>query len=456
MSERARRDAAGHGRRIAWATAFLLLGASLPRRATAQVIAPREYAIDASQTLVLSHSRALGMGGAYATLGATNPASYGARGMYHRRPAQFGMPFGFLLPGAFAADDFFNNGQGGGLGGSINAARFFDLGLGFLVKDGGFGVKGQLLSFDVASRDGALGASPPVEVQLQTVQAGGGYALYGGALVFGVGLRYVALTVQDAEDDIDLLELRGVGAELGATLRPHGRRYRVAASLRTAVEASPEDGTGTGNVGGFAIPSRVSLPWEGRIGAAYQFGPRPLNRRYDPPKRVGERIEARMRAEPPPGISTEGELEDAIDGATDDEERYIHQVRFDRYDALPRRYVLLAADLAFVGAVDDAVGIDAFLDRQARPRGQRTTIALHVGMEGEPWENRLKLRAGLYTEPARNAAASTRVHGTGGFDLRLFRWALLGPTRPFDFRASFTFDAASSYLDLGVGFGLWR
>ncbi len=438
---------------VAWA---LLLAGSYALPVSAQSITPRGYSVDASQTLVLAGSRELGMGGAYAALaddvsGAPlNPAAYSSRAAYQRDWFEWSIAFGILFPGAFRNDDFFNNGLPRGTGLEIESSVFFDFGFGLVFGDGGGGVLVRRQTYTVPQGPDA----PNVTVQLDTAHVGGGYSFFDGALNFGAGVRVASLTLTIPGDD-DPLALAGAGVELGATLRPHRARWRVAGTLRSPVYGQPSDPERTGFVAGFAVPARVELPWEGRVGAAYQFGPRILNRRFDPPKEVEDVIEARLRANPPDGVSDEDALDDAIDDAVDEAEDAIDAARFEAYEALPRRYLLVSADLAITGAVDNAIGVDAFLDRQARPRGVDPTVAFHLGVEGEPWRNRLKLRAGFYTEPPRNQRADLRMHSTGGFDLRLFRWALFEHD-PWDFRLTFTYDVAPQYLDLGLGVGFWH
>src|SRR5690606_13856454 len=126
------------------------------------------------------------------------------------------------------------------------------------------------------------------------------------------------------------------------------------------------------------------------------------------------------------------------------------------FEDMPRRYVLLAADLILYGRVPGAIGIDAYIDQERRRRAERTSVGFRVGIEGEPWRNRVKLRAGSYVEPGRNSGVRPRTHFTAGFDIRLFRWAPFGPDSPWDFRLGPSLDVARDYLDLGLGLGFWH
>jgi hypothetical protein len=61
----------------------------------------------------------------------------------------------------------------------------------------------------------------------------------------------------------------------------------------------------------------------------------------------------------------------------------------------------------------------------------------------------MKVRGGTYLEPSRFRRSFYRVHGTAGFDVRLFdiwRWSV---------RGTGTVDLAPRYFNWGIAFGLW-
>src|SRR5690606_31243543 len=105
--------------------------------------------------------------------------------------------------------------------------------------------------------------------------------------------------------------------------------------------------------------------------------------------------------------------------------------------------------------VENAIGVDAFLEQVRRGRTTRTTPSFALGMEAEPLRDRVKLRIGTYLEPARNLGTTFRMHGTGGLDVRVFRWALF-EDEPWDFRLGFVFDIARDYTNVGLTFGFWH
>lgn len=243
-----------------------------------------------------------------------------------------------------------------------------------------------------------------------------------------------------------------------------------------------------------ALPERVVQPLEIRVGGAYQFGPRPLNFRSFEAKDVEGRLlrELRMRqceraleqvvyeyemagrrlipgslqcprlavrprdeawlaAEEELQEQEEDELDDQIDDAEDERDARIFALR----DRLPRERYLLTGSLIFLGGVDNSVGLDAFFDQQRRDHRGRASFSFRLGFEMEPWANRLKVRGGMYLEPARTEFRP-RLHATGGFDFRLFRWDLFGKVDPFDVYVGINVDGARDYRTWGLSVGLWH
>jgi hypothetical protein len=69
----------------------------------------------------------------------------------------------------------------------------------------------------------------------------------------------------------------------------------------------------------------------------------------------------------------------------------------------------------------------------------------------------MKLRAGSYLEPASSSFSNLRLHGTVGFDLKLFHWSVFGALEEFDaFSLSTAVDGAKNYLNTSFSLGLWH
>lgn len=455
-----------------------------------------DYNVEPVTGPVLASGRIVGLGGAYTALatgidGAPwNPASYGSRVLWEVDWFEYDVSFGVLLPGRFSSNDFFNNGRGRGLG----VEEFLFLDTGIRLQFGRFGVGGLAHNQSYVVREGGR----TTEVSLLWGHYGAAWMFFEGQLVAGFGARTASL--QLLEGGSELVDFVGTGPEAGALLRLEGQPWRLGVAARTPVQSTalPTRGVtqtdGVSVASGMVLPQGVYLPWEFQVGVALQLGKRPLNRKWRPPvdreselrarlalrgcvrerrqlarelERRGERLAPTDACPSLPRRPTDvdfwreehalrnrelGELEQALEDIREAEE-----IKRDRaYEQLPRQHWLLSMDAIFVGPSPNAVGIDAFIDQERRRAGQSTTVGVRLGMETEPWLHRLKVRAGSYLEPSRNAGVAPRVHGTVGLDFRLFRWDMFGLVKPFTTRISATSDVAPRYWDFGVGFGFWH
>ncbi len=231
------------------------------------------------------------------------------------------------------------------------------------------------------------------------------------------------------------------------------------------------------------MPSQVALPWDVNVGLAVQLG-RPFNPRWIDPAEALAQLDrfveyrkrerarnrrARIRRAMAAG-STEGAATQAVDAEIEGEETLdaIHLDRAeralrlhlkDRYKALQRFYVLISSSLLITGPVENAVGVESFLQGRVQRSGEKVTFSPRLGVESEVVPGWLTLRAGTYGEPTRfdRAGARARLHGTTGLDLKLFPWTVFGL---FDdgthWRVSGALDAARRYFSWGVSIGVWH
>ncbi len=117
----------------------------------------------------------------------------------------------------------------------------------------------------------------------------------------------------------------------------------------------------------------------------------------------------------------------------------------------------LVVDLVVDGVVADGYALEPLLDGRVVPRGRATTVSPHVGAQVEVMSNRLRLRAGSYLEPSRTELSGDRLHGTGGFELRLIKVKALKGFIDFDLKWEAGLDAAPRYLNLAwLGIGFWQ
>jgi len=131
--------------------------------------------------------------------------------------------------------------------------------------------------------------------------------------------------------------------------------------------------------------------------------------------------------------------------------RMTHGPRHD--DPTGPLFVQFAFDVSLVGPLRDVTSLEAWTRDQVQSVDTPATLALATGLELEPLPHSLRIRTGVYTEPARARVSlqGTRLHGTLGLDIALFelprgrwRWTL----QP-------VVDASSLGIRPVLGVGLW-
>jgi hypothetical protein len=197
-----------------------------------------------------------------------------------------------------------------------------------------------------------------------------------------------------------VLGTAGVGYEAGVLVKPIRQGYRIAAAVKSPIDAQLAAQPGV-------AASTVHVPWEVAFGLAYQFGPRTLN----PPLVTAREVARRGTGHWQP---TDAELDQAA------------QELFRRYQESQRWYLLLSTELSVIqGGGPVGLSGQTAMDRPA--------ISPRLGLESEVVPHYLRLRTGSYYEPALIAGTQSRVHGTGGLDVKLFKWSLFGLLAPFNY-----------------------
>ena len=176
-------------------------------------------------------------------------------------------------------------------------------------------------------------------------------------------------------------------------------------------------------LGKLEVPSAVNIPWSFGVGGAYKlWGERPLN------------VRPAYGVVPIPADSVA-----------------IEQV--------PRRYLLVTADLVLTGTTDQGIGVQGWLEQQVDPAGRSVTLSVRAGAEGEVVPNWLLLRAGSYFEPSRFEGRFGRLHGTAGFDVKVpvpLKQLGVELGRRIDLQLTGVADVADGYWNMAIGVGLWR
>lgn len=358
---------------------------------------------DFFQGPVISSHRVVGLGGAYVGI------AYGADGHLVN-------PAAFALRDPFVADDHFDwdvalswlNVAGGdvdltqsGRGGDFEKVQLLQGGANLKFGRHGFGVHLMTQRWTVRIN---VDGEPVVGEYVQTF-GGTGYAFNfrQGELVCGI-VPFLGKSALEVDGE-EVVAVEGAGGLVGCVWGPFDTRWRLGATLRTAVVGQETSGDETR--AGTLVPDGIAIPAELTWGASYMFGPRDYNVR--PTFGYAE-------SPPPRNIA--------------------------------REYVLVSADIVLTGASPNAFGVESFLQSDLQRSGENPTVGVRAGAESEVVADWLTLRGGGYFEPSRFKAWVGRYHGTAGLDLKVpVGW---------DFKLSSSADIALDYFNFGVGVGFWH
>lgn len=465
------------------------------------------YGIDLTQTPVVAGARVTGLAGAYVALAEgvdgniQTPVAPAVRTAYSVDHFDYDFGLGLMVPKTLTSTDFFNTGHNRTQLADAQQEGFVFVTPALNLAWGRFGIGGTLELQQYTLRSSNV--DPTVRTDrfdalfaVAHLQAANLFA--DGQLAAGAGLRLVNLDVSNPNApaaERDLFNTFGAGLELGALWMPHGQRFRVGASFRSPVTSTPNaqsrlqpNPSGDRIIGdpvtsnAFWLPDHANMPWDLNVGVAVQLGPRPINPKWvDPEIRNGaevaalnerrrqrrshalaakKELEAKGELSPEASAALDAELDS--ENAADDlaEDAIFDQTRAQlkrRAEALPRRYVLISASVLVIGAVEDSVGIESFLQRVVARSGRVVGFSPRLGVETEVVPRWIKVRVGSYDEPTRFALSHSRLHGTFGFDAKVLPWTVFGL---FDdgteWKLSFSADGAARYLSAGVGIGVWH
>jgi hypothetical protein len=394
-----------------------------------------EQTVDAARGPVTGSTRRIGLGGAFVSIAddtegiAINPGSSAVRMPYSWSDWDYGFGIDFAVGAWLPKNDIYNQEgtenenaeepeveQSTALFGSVAALINY--------RHAGLGISAEAQRNAASRADHMQGVDTSFAANFGIVHLNLAYGFLDGQLLLGAGPRLVGMSFDRSGGGSGLLSTAGLGYEAGLIIKPIAAQYRLAAAVKSPIDAKIRADDAT--------PSSTShVPWEVAVGATYQFGARPLN----PPLITAKQLARQKVSE---GEPTKADIEQAE-----------HDM-FESYLKRQRWYLLISTELSIIQG-GGPVG----------PSGQvamdRPVISPRLGLESEVIPHHLRLRAGSYYEPALIAGSRSRVHGTGGFDVKLFEWSIFGLIEPFDYwQLSVGADAARSYLNTAFSIGFWH
>jgi hypothetical protein len=469
-----------------------------------------QYAVDLFQGPVTASTRVVGMGGAYDAIAESsegnfvNPAGAAIRLPWSYTHLDYDLGGGIALSSFAARADMFNSGTDRTNFGTTNQSSFVFLDVEGDIQWGPWAVGTAWTLQQFGLQRSALPSTEASNQQLHALFAVGllhiARSFVHGQLLFGAGIRYTALNILSQNvsnyDNQTLFTTQGVGLQFGWLWRPHDQIFRLGASVRSAVRTRAETASfitsdASGNRALFPetpdqmyLPNEVALPWDWSLGFAVQFGSREFNPRWTDPQDIATDIRRTVRcnelereqreklllaeisASAPDSKARRARIEAAMDQERKHDAEVLEQamqraraVIKAREKALKRWYLLTATSLKVSGPVQNAVGVESFLQRVIDRSGDHVVASPHLGFESEVIPYWLKLRAGLYGEPTRfsNGRATPRVHSTAGFEVKMFGWSALGLYDvDTQWRVQASVDTAQRYLSWSASIGVWH
>ncbi len=496
--------------------ATLAMSATLARPCEAQLgangapIATSNYTVDLYQGPVLASTRLIGLAGAYVAIAEgvegnfVNPAASAVRLPWSYTHVDYDIGAGMSFPSALKSSDFFNSGakRTNLTTSDPNQFLFMDAeghlqlgpwGVGAAVALQQYGLRRNTVDQTSARKDELRGQFAIGYLHLARTTADG-------QLILGVGARTTGLSVTNQNagpgQSEALFSTQGVGYEAGVLWRPKEQPFRFGATIRSEVSSTAASNTsGETSVDGsrllyqstpdqMYLPHSVSLPWDVNVGFAVQLGARPFNPRWFDPDELLEPLrralrwralerqrrrsraleEAKSRGRSVMDLANALDAEIAAEASLDAAELAEASALVDRRlreheKAQARWYVLLSTSLMVTGPVNNAVGVESFLQRVVDRSGERTVVSPHFGVEAEVIPNWLRLRAGGYGEPTRfaNSRAAPRIHATVGAEQKLFPWQVFGLySRGTEWRIQGAMDVSERYFGWSASVGIWH
>ncbi|MGC2047211.1 MAG: hypothetical protein WA635_01180 [Gallionella sp.] len=217
-------------------------------------------------------------------------------------------------------------------------------------------------------------------------------------LTVGVGVRATLTKLQNQPFDATLGKISGTGWDIGAVWNPERGPFRLGAAYSSSISSDQSLNNTSGipvTVNGLIVPQQVILPATLGEGFSYAVESAPFWKDHK---------------------------------------------------------WLVASDLLFTAASENAVGVESVLAQKMQPVGTHDTTGVRLGSELETLPGRLRLRLGSYYEPSNYEGVQSRTHLTGGFEVRAFHTSIWGE---HDWNLTFAIDSARDYLNMLVALGFW-
>ena len=355
-------------------------------------IVDNNYNLDLRQGPVMGSARQVALGGAYIGVAegitSLNSNPAGVAFRLERSTTKFDWDW-TVGWNDLKSNDFDNNGQSPP---DYKSHRIRSLGL--MGQYGPWGI-GMLNNSEILSLEGLSNGD---EYVLSVTSLALGRQFLDRELTVGAGIRATMTKLQNQPFDATLGKISATGWDAGVVWNPERGPFRLGAAYTSSISSSQSLDNTSGvpvTVNGLIVPQQLILPATFGVGVYY-------------------------------GVDSAPFWED-------------HKW-------------LVASDLLFTAASENAVGVESVLAQKIQYIGTHNTTSFRIGSELETMPGRLRLRLGSYYEPPNFEGVSSRTHLTGGFETRIFHTSYLGE---YDWGLTFTADSARDYLGIFVALGFW-
>ncbi len=412
-------------------------------------VSSADYRVDPSSTVVQGTPRVIGLAGAYVGIaegfhgGQYNAASSAHRTLDSLKHVDTNFGASASIPAWVPGSNYFN---GPAFEGS-ESLSILSVASNVQIGHFGVGLSAEAQHYSLDSQEDAgfstrefRGNFGTLSLNLARAAHDRSWILGAGPVVSGVSLRSSANSVFSAS---------GLGGQVGILLKPVRRPVRLGANFRTPLYQLSRLGTDSRREERSSVysPSQIYQPWQFSFGGAWQFGSAVLNPRWIDPRALRTtRLEQR-------GLSEETASDEELEEVKKEVERFLRA----RRERSQRFGLLVSLQLTLVGPSRQTVNVVSVSGRETQTLKTIPVLSPRLGFESPVLPGRLTLRAGTYLEPSRARLGKSRVHGTCGFDLKLFEWGLFGLfPEGTGWRLSLAFDRAHDYLNSAVGIGTWH
>jgi len=355
-------------------------------------ITDNHYNLDVRQGPVMGSARQVALGGAYIGVAegitALNSNPAGVAYRLERSTTEFDWDWTVGV-NDLKSNDFDNNGVS-----PPDYRTHHTRALGLMGQYGAWGI-GVLNNAEILALEGLNSGD---EYVLSVTSLALGRQFLDRELTVGAGIRATMTKLQNQPFDATIGKISATGWDVGAVWNPDRGPYRLGAAYSSSISTDqPIDNTSgvPAAVNSLILPQQVILPATLGVGMYYGVGSAPFWKDHK---------------------------------------------------------WLVASDLLFTAASENAVGVESVLAQKIQPIGTHTTTSFRIGSELETLSGRLRLRLGSYYEPSNFEGVSSRTHLTGGFEVRMFHTSNFGE---YDWGLTFTADSARDYLGMFVALGFW-